>query len=82
MKEALKILSQPKAKGRSNLKIIKELKHKEDSIKIIEGKYGVYIKFKTKNITLPKELDPKKITVKEALEIIAKKKTSRKKRKR
>ena len=82
IKEALKILSQPKAKGRSSLKIIKELKHKEDSIKIIEGKYGVYIKFKAKNITLPKELDPKKITVKEALEIIAKKKTSRKKRKR
>ena len=82
LKQALSVLSQPKSKGRtSSLKIIKELKNGKDSIMIVEGKYGPYIKFKTKNVTLSKDKDPKKITLDEALELIKQKKSSRKKRK-
>lgn len=71
LKQALDILSQPKSKRRSsNLKVLKELKHKKDVIKIADGKYGPYIKFKAKNIPFPNGKDPKKATLNEVLDII------------
>ncbi len=57
LERALEIFAQPK-KGRGGSKLIKEVGSDEASgkkIAIYEGKYGPYIKFGTKNITLPEQ---------------------------
>jgi DNA topoisomerase-1 len=56
--------------------LIKDLgEHPEDkkSIRIMNGRFGPYIKYKTLNATIPKEKDPREITIKEALIYINKK---------
>ena len=88
LKEALNILSQEKKKRkRAGKKVLKEFKHNNESIKILEG-YSPYIQFKNKNYSLPKEADPLKLTLKTVLAIIEKKginkktKTSKRKKTR
>jgi len=39
----------------------------------MQGKYGPYVKYKSLNATIPKEIDPKKINMEEALILIEKK---------
>ena len=36
----------------------------------MDGRYGPYVKYKRINATIPKDKDPKEITLKEALELI------------
>jgi DNA topoisomerase-1 len=52
------------------------------NVSIMEGKYGPYVKWEKVNATLPKESDPEKLTMAEALVLIdekaAKKGTRRK----
>ena len=62
--------------GRVSSSLIKDLgEHPEDkkSIRIMNGRFGPYIKYKTLNATIPKEKDPREITIKEALIYINKK---------
>ena len=57
-------------------KIIKELgKHPEDKkpVRIMENEYGPYIKYKSLTAKIPEEINPNKITMKEALSLIEKK---------
>tara|TARA_A100001015_G_C15036022_1_gene736265 strand:+ start:748 stop:3009 length:2262 start_codon:yes stop_codon:yes gene_type:complete len=53
-----------------------------DPLKVLNGRYGPYIAFKKKNYKIPKDKDPKALTVDDCLEIIntAPKKSSRKKK--
>lgn len=55
----------------------------KDKISILKGRYGPYIKFGRKNVKIPKDKEPEKLTLEECKEIIenapAKKSRSRKK---
>ena len=69
--------------GRMASKIVKDLGvHPEDKkpIRIVNGQFGPYIKYKTLNATIPKEKDLNKITIKEALILIEKRREYDKKR--
>ena len=69
-KEALKIFSQEKKeRKRTGKKPLKEFTHNQDSIQILEG-YSPYIKFKNKNYSLPKGIDPLKLKLEEVLAIM------------
>ena len=57
--------------------IIKEI---SDDIKVINGPYGIYIKYGKKNVSIPKDLDPKDIDKKKADELASKKKVYFKKK--
>lgn len=69
---ALKILSKPKKFIRQN-RSIKELSHEGETIKVLSGRYGPYLKFQNKNVTIPKNYSPEKLTLEEALAILNKK---------
>jgi DNA topoisomerase-1 len=66
-----------KRKKKKSSSLIKELgSHPEDGkeVKVMDGRYGPYIKHGKKNISLPNSLEPDKLTMKEAVELISKKK--------
>ena len=61
--------------GRMSSSIIKDLgEHPEDKkiVRIMKGKFGPYIKYKSLNATIPEEKDPSEITMDEALILIEK----------
>ena len=69
---ALEIFAQPK-RGRGGAKMVRELGTHPDTgkrIDLYEGKYGVYIKYGTKNVGLSKDVDHEKVTLAEAVELI------------
>lgn len=79
---SLEILSEEK-RSRRGSKLVRDLgKHPKDekSVAIYDGRYGLYIKYGTKNVKFPEDKDAEKITLEEALELIAAKKTTKKKR--
>ncbi|HHU47607.1 MAG TPA: type I DNA topoisomerase [Bacteroidales bacterium] len=45
-------------------------KHKEEDIFVIVGRYGPYLKYAGKNITLPKGVNPATLTMEEAIDIL------------
>lgn len=71
---AVELLKQKKSSGRSSE--IKELgRHPEnnESIRVMDGRYGPYLKHGKKNISLPKDMKPEDVTLDQAVEIIAEK---------
>ncbi len=73
LKRALEILSEEK-KGRGASKSLRDLgAHPEDKkpVAVFSGRYGPYVKHGATNATIPKEKDPEKITLAEALELLA-----------
>ncbi len=81
---ALELLAQEK-KGRNGQKMIKDLgKHPKDgeAVAIYDGKYGQYVKHKRTNATLPKDTDPKKFTLEEAVKLLEEKSGKGKKKTR
>ena len=63
--------------GRISSSIIKDLgEHPEDKkpVKVMKGKFGPYIKYKSLNATIPEEKDPHEITMDDALILIEKRK--------
>ncbi|MBI4415036.1 MAG: DNA topoisomerase I, partial [Candidatus Kerfeldbacteria bacterium] len=80
---ALKLLAQEK-KGRNGQKLVKDLgKHPTDDqpVAIYDGKYGMYVKHKRTNATLPKDADPEKFTLEEAVRLLEERKGNKKSRK-
>ncbi|MEA1985974.1 MAG: type I DNA topoisomerase [Candidatus Marinimicrobia bacterium] len=75
--EECKDIIEKKGKGGN---LIKEFKA-EDMV-INDGKYGAYIKHKKKNYTIPKNIDPTKITLEQCKEVIKNKAKSKKVKKR
>jgi DNA topoisomerase-1 len=72
--------------GRVSSSLIKDLgEHPEDKkpVRVMKGKFGPYIKYKSINATIPEEKDPSEIIMEEALILIEKrKKYDRNKRKK
>ena len=63
--------------GRITSSMIKDLgEHPEDKkpVRIMKGKYGPYIKYKSLNATIPEEKDPLELTMEDALILIEKRK--------
>ena len=76
LERALELLSQARKKGKGGSNVIKELgTHPKDGkeVRVMTGRYGPYIKYGKKNISLPKSIEPDNITLEEAVELIAKK---------
>ncbi len=74
-------------KGRSAPEPLKDLgEHNGEKVVILKGKYGPYIKFAGKNITLPKDKEPEAFTLADAIPLLpaakgGKKKAAAKKKK-
>ena len=85
LKEAVQILAQPKKKKKGassrTLKALREFKKGEDTIQVFSGRYGPYIKFQKRNISLPADLQPETLTLESALEVIEKKSGGKKSQK-
>ena len=63
--------------GRMSSSEIKNLgEHPEDKkpVRVMKGKFGPYIKYKSINATIPEEKDPSEITMEDALVLIEKRK--------
>ena len=61
-------------RSRSGGTVVKDLgKHPEDKnpVQIMSGRYGPYVKYEKINATLPKGVEPKDVTMEQALEYIA-----------
>lgn len=83
LERALEILAEEK-KGRGRAKVLKEFEAHPDTgkkISILDGKYGPYIKYGTKNIGLPDDLKPEDVTQERVLEIVGAKAGAKKKKK-
>ncbi len=73
---ALELLSQARKKGKTGSNVIKELgTHPTDGkeVRVMTGRYGPYIKYGKKNISLPKNAEPDNMTLEEAVDLIARK---------
>ena len=71
LKQALKILSEPK-KGRGKT-VLKELgPHPEtgSAVQILDGKFGPYIQNGRQKVSLPNSIQPQNLTLKQALEFL------------
>ena len=76
LERCLEILATPK-KTRRGAKMLVDLgmhPKKKKKLAIYDGKYGPYVKMGTKNFTLPKDANPEKFTLKEAVDLIEAKK--------
>lgn len=74
LEEALIVFSKPKA-GRGSKSALKEFAHPKsgDTIQVLDGRYGPYLKYKRTNASLPKDESVDDLTVERALEILAEK---------
>ena len=76
LNRAISLIAEAKP-GRISSSLIKDLgEHPEDKkpVRIMKGKYGPYIKYKSLNATIPEEKDPLEINMDEALILIEKRK--------
>ncbi len=83
---AMELLAEPKGRGRGTAKSLKDLgEHPDDGtpIKVLDGRYGPYVKHGKINASIPKDESVENLTLERALELIearaAKKKTTKKK---
>jgi DNA topoisomerase-1 len=66
----MELLNQPK-QARRGAQALKEFgKHEEETIELMDGKYGMYLKWGDVNATVPKETDTDKLTLEQVLEIL------------
>ena len=76
LNRAITLIAEAKP-GRILSSMIKDLgEHPEDKkpVRVMKGKYGPYIKYKSLNATIPEEKDPNDITMDDALILIEKRK--------
>lgn len=69
---AIELLNE-KSKGRGGSSAIQDLgKHPETDqpIKVMTGRYGPYLKYGKKNVSLPNDTDPEKVTMGDAVRVI------------
>lgn len=84
LNRAVTMLAEAKP-GRMSSSEIKHLgEHPEDKkpVRVMKGKYGPYIKYKSVNATIPEEKDPNEITMEDAIILIDKRKEYDKKKKK
>ena len=76
LNRAIALIAEAKP-GRISSSLIKDLgQHPEDKkpVRVMKGKFGPYIKYKSLNAAIPEEKDPSEVTLDEALILIEKKK--------
>ena len=78
--QAIKIFSQKKIYSKKNnlIKIIGKYPVDDKDIELYSGRYGIYLKYKNKNFSIPKNKNSEKITLAEAIQIIQQKSFSKK----
>jgi len=84
LNRAITLIAEAKP-GRMSSSMIKDLgEHPEDKkpVRVMKGKFGPYIKYKSLNATIPEEKDPNEITMDDALILIEKRKEYDKNKKR
>jgi DNA topoisomerase-1 len=82
LKRALELFAEEK-RGRGSAKLLRDLgTHPEDQkpVGIYEGKYGAYVKHGATNVSLPKDKNANELTLPEAVELLAAKKTKKKRK--
>jgi DNA topoisomerase-1 len=75
MNRAVALIAEKAAKGGGAATVLKSLgKHPDsgDDIDVLKGRYGPYIKFNKKNVSLPKSADVDSFTLEDALPLLAK----------
>ncbi|MCF6196206.1 MAG: hypothetical protein L3J50_05830, partial [Emcibacter sp.] len=83
LNHAVELLAEAKKKKGGSADPLRALgNHPEDSepIRVFEGRYGPYVKHNRTNATIPKDKDPKTITLEEAVELIKARATKGKKK--
>ena len=60
-------------KSSSEIKTLGEHPEDKKPIKVMKGKFGPYIKYKTVNATIPDNIDPEEIEIEVAIDLIEKK---------
>ena len=81
--QAVALIAAAPAKRQSNKKVLKDLgEHPDDKkqIRVMDGRYGPYVNHGRLNATLPKDQEPSDVSLELALELLAAKKTSKKKK--
>ena len=84
LERALELLAQPKRSRNSSAKAappLKDLgKHPEDgeAVSVYNGRYGPYVKYGKVNVSLPKDIFIKDVTLEKALELLQAKTSSKK----
>ncbi|MCG8373650.1 MAG: type I DNA topoisomerase [Balneolales bacterium] len=74
LNRAVELLAQKAANRKSSeLKDLGVHPESEQPIKVMDGRYGPYIKYGKKNIGLPKNTNPEKFTLEQAVDLIAEK---------
>ncbi|MEM7178136.1 MAG: type I DNA topoisomerase [Pseudomonadota bacterium] len=86
MNRAVELIAKKLARGPGRgaaQKPLRELGEHPDggAVNVMDGRYGPYVKWEKINATLPKEQDPQKITLEEALALVAAKAATKKPRK-
>jgi DNA topoisomerase-1 len=76
LNRAVTLLAEKKSRARPQResKALRELgAHPEDGkpVRVMDGRYGPYVKHERLNATLPKDLPPDKVTLEEALALLA-----------
>jgi DNA topoisomerase I len=60
----------PKTKTSSSIQDLGNHPETDEPVKVMDGRYGPYIKYGRKNISLPKGTDPEKVTMRDAVMLI------------
>ena len=81
VQEATELINAKRSGGRTSLKDLGEHPDTKESIKVLSGRFGPYVKCGKVNATLPKEQEPTEVSLEMAVELI-KKKLERTKKKR
>jgi len=79
---AMELLNAEKQTRRGST-LVKELgPHPKDKkvLQILDGKYGMYLKHGATNMTLPKDMDPQKLSIEEAIKLLGDVKKTKKKK--
>jgi DNA topoisomerase-1 len=80
--DALKKLAEPKGRRRSSQKVLKDLgEHEGETVQILDGRYGPYVKMGKTNASLPKGTKPEDVDMKKALELVEERKAKKGKKK-
>lgn len=83
LNRALEILAEEKRTRAGTSKLVRELgvnPADQKPVAIYDGKYGIYVKHGATNVTIPEGFKPEDITLQQALDLIATKKKSKRKR--
>jgi len=82
LNRAVDLLAQ-QGKGRGGFGVLREIgNHPEDGkpVTVNRGRYGPYVKHGSTNATLPKDTEPESVTLEQAIELLAARKTAPKKK--